>query len=450
MLSCATELAKSDTYLDSVVEPNCRSSSGRYHKTLSGKRVWLRFLIGAEIYQGERAGSMDRSDISRRQLLTHGSAALAGWAMLNSPMLARAFPSRAGEEVISFLEPLPDPELVKIFRPLNWAELNSWITPNEKFFRVAHYDKDRWLTDTPVIDQRQWQLDIAGLVKRPMSLTLDELKARPRQEVTFTLECSGNRIKPFLDGVVGNAKWAGTPLAPLLKEAEVQDRGIEVVFIGSDTGEEEVRDIKMTQNFARSMSLEDAMNPNNLLCYEMNGEPLPQSHGFPLRLLAPGWYGIANIKWLKRIEMRDTRFMGPWMARDYVSLREEQRNGETVWTQTSVGRALLKSVAAKVTRKNGNYRVIGAAWGAPIQRVEVQIDGGPWMPATIDRSEEAKFAWKIWYLDWDQVSPGEHTIVSRAIDTHGNIQPAMDDPRIAKKHTKWESNEQFTRRIRIA
>jgi DMSO/TMAO reductase YedYZ molybdopterin-dependent catalytic subunit len=281
-----------------------------------------------------------------------------------------------------------------------------------------------------------------------MSLTLNALKARPRQEVTFTLECSGNR-SDLGHGLVGNAKWAGTPLAPLLKSAGVQDQGIEVVFIGSDTGEEEVGGIKMMQNFARSMSLADAMNPNNLLCYEMNGAPLPQSHGFPLRLIAPGWYGIANIKWLKRIEVRDSRFMGRWMARDYVTLREEQQNGDTVWTETSVGRALLKSIPAKVTRKEGRYRIVGAAWGGPIERVEVRIDDGPWMPAQIDSSETAPFAWKMWSLDWQKAAPGEHTMVSRAIDIEGNIQPTADDPRIAKKHTKWENNGQFTRRIRL-
>ena len=193
-----------------------------------------------------------------------------------------------------------------------------------------------------------------------MRFTLGDLKARPRQEVTFTLECSGNR-SALGHGLVGNATWAGTPLAPLLKAAGVQDKGIEVVFIGSDTGEEEVRSIKMTQNFARSMSLADAIDPNNLLCYAMNGSPLPQSHGFPLRLIAPGWYGIANVRWLKRIEIRDTRFMGRFMARDYVTLREEQRNGSTVWTETSVGRSLLKSIPAKVTRQEGRYRVVGAA-----------------------------------------------------------------------------------------
>src|SRR6202022_2720554 len=107
-------------------------------------------------------------------------------------------------------------------------------------------------------------------------------------------------------------------------------------------------------------------------------------HGFPLRLIAPGWYGIANVKWLKRIEVRDTRFMGRFMARDYVTIREEQRGGETVWAETSVGRALLNSVPAKVTRKDGDYRIVGAAWGAPIARVEVQIDSGSWVLATID------------------------------------------------------------------
>jgi DMSO/TMAO reductase YedYZ molybdopterin-dependent catalytic subunit len=383
---------------------------------------------------------MDTRKISRRELLLQGSAAFAGLALLNAPLLAQAFPSRPGEEVIPFLDqpqpPSPDLNL------LNWEELDSWITPNAKFFRVAHYNK-------PVIDEKDWKLEVTGLVKRPLSFTLSHLKARPRQEVVFTLECSGNRAQPLSHGLVGNAKWTGTPLAPILQEAGVLDKGIEVVFVGSDEGEEEVRQIKMKQNFARSMSLADAMNPHNLLCYEMNGEPLPQPHGFPLRLIVPAWYGIANIKWLKRIEVRDTRYMGRWMAREYVTLREEQRNGETAWMETSVGRTLLKSVPAKVTRKNGQYQVVGAAWGAPIQRVEVQIDAGPWMQATIDRSDEAEFAWKLWYLDWEKPSAGEHSIVSRAIDTMGNIQPPMDDPRIAKKQTRWESNGQFTRRIRL-
>jgi DMSO/TMAO reductase YedYZ molybdopterin-dependent catalytic subunit len=289
---------------------------------------------------------------------------------------------------------------------------------------------------------------------KPLKLTLADIKARPRQEVIFTVECSGNHGFPFFTGGIGNARWAGTPLAPILTEAGVLENGIEVVFWGADEGEialhDDIRDIKFKQNFARSMSLSDAMDPKNILCYEMNGAALPAPNGFPLRLIAPGWYGIANAKWLTRIEIRDRRFMSLLMGRNYVTLREEDHNGETVWAETSVGRARLKSAPARVTRVDSDYRIIGAAWGAPIERVEIKIDAGAWVPAAIDHSEEAEFAWKLWSLDWPKPSPGEHTITSRAIDTAGQIQPAMDDPWIAKKHTYWESNGQVTRRIRIA
>ena len=386
---------------------------------------------------------MGTGDISRRKLLRQGGAALAGLALVQSPWLADAFPQRPDEEVIPWLDQPPaNPSGGVVENLPRWEDLASWLTPTDKFFSVGHYNK-------PVINEADWTLEITGLVERPRTYTLRQLKARPRQEVIFTLECSGNHGFPWFTSGIGTATWAGTSLGSILQDAGVAEKGIEVVFWGSDAGEEEVRKIKMPEHFARSMSLADAKNPNNLLCYEMNGEQLPRPHGFPLRLIAPGWYGIANVKWLKRIEVRDTRYMGRFMGRDYVTIREEQRGGETVWAQTSVGRALLKSVPAKVTRKNGQYRIVGAAWGAPIARVEVQIDGGSWVPAMIDRSEAAEFAWVIWYLDWKSASAGEHAIASRAIDTQGNIQPAADDPRIAKKHTYWESNGQVTRQIRI-
>src|SRR5690606_26147543 len=136
--------------------------------------------------------------------------------------------------------------------------------------------------------------------------------------------------------------------------------------------------------FARSMSLEDAMSPYNLLCYEMNGEPLPTRHGFPLRLIAPGWYGIANIKWLERIEVRSRRLMNRFMARDYVTLRKEEVDGEEVWSESSVGRSLLKSAPARVVHGDDGYRIEGAAWGRPIGAVEVQINDGPWQTAALD------------------------------------------------------------------
>jgi len=182
----------------------------------------------------------------------------------------------------------------------------------------------------------------------------------------------------------------------------------------------------------------------------MNGEPLPHKHGAPLRLIAPGWYGIACVKWLKRIEIRDRRFMGRFMARDYVTMRKETReDGEIVWMETSVGKTQLKSIPAKVTRLGDEYRIYGAAWGAPIKTVEVSIDGGPWQTAEIDTVEDAEFAWKVWHYNWHNPSPGTHTIVSRSIDTKGNIQPEGDSSYITDKHTYWESNGQITRKIMV-
>src|SRR5918994_1671532 len=242
------------------------------------------------------------------------------------------------------------------------------------------------------------------------------------------MECSGNHGLPFFIGGIGNARWAGTPLAPLLKQAGVLEQGTEVIFWGADSGQVTIRDnsgitgpgqtgtvepdpggaldLTITEQFARSMSLEEALNPGNLLCYEMNGEPLPPEHGFPVRLIAPGWYGVANVKWLTRIEVLDRRYQGHFMARDYVTIREEERDGETVWTFTSVGRARLKSAPAKVMRVEGQYSVMGAAWGAPIAGVEVRIDDGPWQAATLTEGQRAQLALAFWTFDWGTPAPG--------------------------------------------
>ncbi len=385
---------------------------------------------------------MAEPNMSRRELLQR-SAVLAGLSMFSFPGVAQAFQNRPGEKVVPWLDrpgevPLPD----VVQNLLDWEKLDSWITPNSQFFNVAHFER-------PVIRAEDWTLELSGLVEHPLTLTLDELKARPRKETVFTLECSGNNGFDWFKGGIGNATWTGTPLATVLEEAGVQEDGIEVVFYGRDKGDIEVRDIPMTQHFARSMSLQDALSPDNLLVYEMNGEPLPQANGFPVRLIAPGWYGIANVKWLERIEVLPTRYMGHFMAREYVTIREESQGGEKVWKETSVGRTRLKSAPARVTRtENGSYRIMGAAWGAPIQKVKVQIDGGAWQPAVLEQGG-TEFTWRFWQLDWNDPAIGEHDISSRAVDTDGNVQPAPTDSLIANKHTYWESNGQITRRVRI-
>jgi DMSO/TMAO reductase YedYZ molybdopterin-dependent catalytic subunit len=301
--------------------------------------------------------------------------------------------------------------------------------------------------------------------------------------VDFTLECSGNNGTglAFFIGGIGNARWGGARLAPLLEDADILDEATEVIFWGVDRATTTIRDnggirgggrtgmvqadsgggldLTITEQFARSMSIGEALKRENLLCYEMNDEPLPPEHGFPVRLIAPGWYGVANVKWLTRIEVTDHRHAGQFMARDYVTIREEQRGTQTVWTFTTVGHDRLKSAPAKVVRRGDRYAVMGAAWGAPIAGVEVQIDDGQWMPATLDRlpvgpsgpsSGNPRHSWRFWTLDWGRPATGEHRIKSRATDLEGNVQPAPNDPFLESRRTYWESNGHITRRVMIA
>ena len=384
--------------------------------------------------------------MQRRDLLRSG--ALAGIALLSDRAFAQS--GAAGEKLIPWSDqppPVPPP-LANVAKGLTrWEDLESWITPNDRFFSIAHYNR-------PQIDAKTWRLDVSGLVDHPTTLTLEQLTALPRGEVTFTIECSGNNGLPFLTSAIGNARWAGASLADVLRNAGLKSSALEVVFFGADSGEETVRkdtplEFKYTSNFARSMSVGDAMNPANLLCYQMNGTPLPAASGFPCRLIVPGWYGVANVKWLTHIEVRDSRFLGRFMGRDYVTIREEQRGGKTIMAETSVGRMLVKSAPARVVQHEGRYRIDGMAWGPrPIAAVDVKIDDGAWTKATLGESQ-GEFAWRSWSLDWSP-TPGEHTVTSRAIDAAGNIQPAPDDPVIANKKTYWESNGQITRQVRIA
>jgi DMSO/TMAO reductase YedYZ molybdopterin-dependent catalytic subunit len=409
-------------------------------------------------------------DVSRRSLLKGSGAAFAGLTVLQVAGPAPAF-AQAEEEVVPWLDqPPPSPLPPTAERQqLVWEELDAWRTAPDDLFVVNHYNE-------PEIAGSDWRLRIAGLVARPQTLTLADLRDRPRREVDFTLECSGNTGFPFFTGAVGNARWAGASLASVLKRAGVRPRATEVVFWGADEGRVTVADnsgilaagrtgtgapqadgaldLTFTEQFARSMSVDDAMAGDNLLCYAMNGKPLSREHGYPVRLIAPGWYGVANVKWLTRIELRDGRFQGRFMARDYVTVREERRGGEVVWTFTTVGRTRLKSAPARVTRRNGRYTVAGVAWGAPIARVEVQIDGGRWRRARLVRHRpkggaQAGYAWVFWTLPWGRPAPGEHAIRSRAVDAAGNVQPTPDDPLIANKVTYWESNGQITRRVRV-
>ena len=385
--------------------------------------------------------------LTRRDWLKAGpiSAGLA-LAWLSHPQFV--FPGEGeDEEHVPFLN-------VPRARPgaLDWETLDGWITPSDQVFAVSHYGEAD-------VDPVTYRLEIAGLVDKPRTLTLEEIRALPKADQLMTLECSGNGASPGFMGAVYNSKWTGTLLAPLLEEAGDKPEAIEVVFIGHDHKEETLRkgtprETTFDVPFGRSMSLEAALGMNLLLAYERNGEPISKANGAPLRLIVPGWYGIANVKWLRRIELRSTRYMGRFMARDYVTVRGERRNGEVEFVETSVNRMNLKSIVARVTRGaavDGQIpcKAYGAVWsdGTEIAKVEVKVDDGEWRPAKIDEEPKAQFCWRFFSIDLGKLPPGKHTVVSRGVDANGRVQPSAEDDEIALKRTYWEAYQQWPREI---
>jgi len=224
------------------------------------------------------------------------------------------------------------------------------------------------------------------------------------------------------------------------------------VFFGADTGTEEITHggtpEKVEQHFGRALAIDDAMLPDIMLADEMNGQPMPHPHGAPVRLVVPGWYGVANVKWLNHIHVQDTRFMGRFMARDYVTLRGQQVGDATVWNETSVGRTRLKSAIGRVTRTGTALKATGFALtdGTALKSVDISVDGGAWKPAVLDK-RNSRYSWQLFTYDWSGAQAGEHTIVSRATDVKGEVQPTEDD--LKGKKTRWENNGQFVRKFKI-
>jgi len=413
---------------------------------------------------------MQQREISRRAMLKGSAAAgLGGLGALTVAGPAAAFPVDGGA-VLPWLDqpvPVPPPAQSVVGNLLEWESLGGQLTPAENFFTVKHYE-------IPTLDPATYRLRVEGLVDEPRSWSLAQLKELHDRAIEYTLECAGNTGLPFFIGGIGNAVWRGAPLGKVLRLAGPTDAASEVVFWGADSGQVTIRDdsgitsggltgtvepdagggldLTITEHFARSMTLDEAMASENLLCWEMNDVPLPPEHGFPLRLIAPGWYGVANVKWLYRIEVTDRPFRGRFMARDYVTIREQQRDGESVWAFSSVTLARLKSAPAKVVRSGGEHTVVGAAWGAPVARVEVQVDDGKWQEAQLEPQrwpERRGFAWRFWTYNWGRPSAGVHQVRSRAYDVEGALQPAPDDPAVANRRTYWEANGWIARRVRI-
>ena len=387
--------------------------------------------------------------LTRRSVIQQVMLAGAGIAVLPESVWPAALQAGAGRELVPF-EDIPENFATK--RTGNFTlpgqdalgidlRTVAWKTPINDTFIVSHYN-------TPTLDAASWRLNVEGNAGRRLSLSLDELKKRPRVEHTVTFECGGNR-EGVLHRMFSTVTWTGASLKSLLNDARPADDVMDVVFWGADRGKENIRKEDYEMSFARSMSIEDALESDAILAYEADGAPLPVVHGFPVRLIVPGWYGVSNVKWLERIELSPRRYLGRFMGRDYVTIMGKKVGDRTEWTETAVTRILIKSAAGRVLRPaggSGPLTVAGIALtdGTPLEKVEVQVDGGAWQPARLE-THRNPYAWTFWSLDIPSLPAGSHTVASRATDRRGRTQPSD----LSLKKSNWENNAVWTRRIRV-
>jgi DMSO/TMAO reductase YedYZ molybdopterin-dependent catalytic subunit len=382
---------------------------------------------------------------SRRQILK-GGLAVAGLSVLNLPEWV--LPALAqGETVVPFTD-LPDNvrwDTPPDRRMLDIRTIDGPFTPKDKYATTQHYGH-------PEVDLAAWKLKVSGLVDKPIQLTLDDLKKMGSQDLVVGFECSGNRGP--VNGLCGNGKWTGVPLKKVLDGAGVKAAAREFVFFGADKGEEEVewrtQKYKIDVPFGRSLNREKAMSGEPFLAWALNGEPLTKHQGAPLRLLVPGWYGVANVKWLSQIHIQEDAYMGKYQARWYRTVRGEMIDGEMKYMETAVTHMNLKSFIARVTKSGSQYKILTVVLndGTPIKSVEVKVDDGPWQMATADPSTKERYGWKFYNLTWNGAAPGEHTLISRATDINGKVQPTAQENETKKSFL--EENSQAPRKVKIA
>ncbi|TML45042.1 MAG: sulfite oxidase [Actinobacteria bacterium] len=301
------------------------------------------------------------------------------------------------------------------------------ITPAGLHYLLIHYD-------IPDVDADAWMLNVDGRVANPLTLTLAALRERPARDVTATMECAGNGrallaphvvSQPWLLEAVGNATWTGVPLRAILEEAELLDDAVEVVFTGLDRGIEK----GVEQSYQRSLELDVALAEDVLLAYEMNGAPLLPQHGFPLRLLVPGWYGMTNVKWLAGITVLAEPFQGYQHTAAYRYRDHEEDEGTPVTRMQPRSLMVPPGIPDFNTRERtvpaGACVLEGRAWSGwgPVTRVEVSTDGGEtWADAELEPIE-SRWGWRGWRFEWAAEEPEEYVLCCRAHDEAGNVQP---------------------------
>jgi DMSO/TMAO reductase YedYZ molybdopterin-dependent catalytic subunit len=309
--------------------------------------------------------------------------------------------------------------------------LNSWITPNDLFYVRSHFY-------TPSIDAGTWRLRIDGDVATPLELTLEDVRRFPVTTMVVTMECAGNG-RAFFDppvagvqwekGAVGTAAWTGVRLADLLDRAGVSDAARYVWLDGADRG------LGNAPDFVRSLPMEKALHRDTLLAYEMNGAPLPVSHGFPLRAVVPGWEGAYSVKWLTHLQASARDHEGPFVQAGYRYPRRPVRPGaivpaaETVPLRDLPVKSLITSPASNEVAASDTVRISGFAWvgDGEIRRVDVSTDNGrTWAQARLGR-DQARYAWRQFEYVWRPTGAGSYVVLSRATDSRGVTQPVIPE-----------------------
>jgi DMSO/TMAO reductase YedYZ molybdopterin-dependent catalytic subunit len=320
--------------------------------------------------------------------------------------------------------PTPDARCVEA----SLSSLDEEITPIDRFFIRSHFA-------VPQLDPGTWRLEIDGEVERPRTLTLEEIAALPHEDLTSVLECAGNSrvtVRPKAEGVlwghgaVSAARWRGVPLRTVLEAVGVKPTAVEAVLEGADCGHEP--GVPEELHYAMSIFVDKAFDAHTLLVDQMNGVPLPASHGFPVRAVVPGWYGMASVKWLTRIHFTAQPFQGYFRSRAYAYIREGDTGDSPKPPVTSVRvKSLLTWPREGQVLAPGRYRLRGVAWSgdAPILRVVVSTGpepGAVWRPAHL-RPGSSLHSWSHWDVLCDLPQPGFYVLRARATDELGNTQP---------------------------
>ena len=387
------------------------------------------------------ASAQSRRDLLKQLGLVGVGVSVANLPGFTLPALA------AGETVVPFSD-FPanfNPNPTPVTRTYDIRKIDGPFSQADQFFTTQHYGH-------PTVDLAGYHLKVTGMVTSPQTLSIDELKKFGARELVVGFECSGNSPR-LMQGFAGNGKWTGVPLRVVLDKAGVSRDAREFVFFGADKGPEEIewrtQKFNVEQQFGRSLNREQALSGEPFLAWALNGQPLTVNQGSPLRLLVPGWYGVANVKWLSNIHVQAETYMGKFQTRWYRTLREENIGGVTMPKETGVSKMRLKSVIARVTTNGTSYKVTGYVLndGSPIRSVEVKVDDGQWQKATLDPSTPAKYSWKLFNYEWTGAAAGEHTLVSRVTDISGAVQPTAAD--LATKKTFLEDNGQFPRKVKI-